>query len=73
MITVIGLLLDIIGIIILFFFEPPKPSFGWQTNDAPSEEDEERSFKRKIKYSRIALIIIVIGFICQLIGALKQI
>lgn len=68
-INIIGLLFDIIGVILLFFYEPPKPEIdAILLESAPSLEDREkvRDIKKKISY--LALLLIITGFIIQMIS-----
>jgi hypothetical protein len=72
MMTLIGLALDIIGVVLLFFYEPPKVEHSWALNSAPSEEEQEREYKIKRVVSKIALLLICLGFVCQIIGTLSN-
>ena len=78
----IGLVLDIVGAVILFFFGPPQPSFekgvGIIAEDATplsdgraaAEHDQDMD-RVKAKYtliSRLAMAIIAIGFVLQLVA-----
>ena len=78
----IGLVLDIVGAVILFFFGPPQPSFdkgvGILVEDATrlsdgrtaAEHDQDMD-RAKAKYaliSRLAMAIIAIGFVLQLVA-----
>ncbi len=68
-INIIGLLFDIIGVILLFFYEPPKPEIdAILLESAPSLEDREkvRDIIKKISY--LALLLIITGFIIQMIS-----
>jgi hypothetical protein len=76
----IGLLLNIAGVVLLFFFGPPQPAFeegvGCGLEDGNRLEDgrtvaeyntDVRKLKRKHKvFSRLSLILIIIGFAMQL-------
>ncbi|MEQ9298782.1 MAG: hypothetical protein RIF33_09475 [Cyclobacteriaceae bacterium] len=68
--NVTGLALDFIGVIVLFFYEPPRQQFGILLESAPSEEELEKVFKLKRKMSRIGLLMLAIGFILQIVGNL---
>lgn len=46
----IGLAFDILGVILLFFYEPPKETFGILLESAPSEEERMRTFMIKRRY-----------------------
>ena len=76
----IGLLLNIGGIALLFFFGPPQPTFeegvgigledGTRLKDGRTV-DEHNATVRKVKrrhknLSRLALILIAFGFVLQL-------
>ncbi len=73
--TQIGLFLDIVGIIILFFFGPPISTILPDGSELVwmGREDTQKAkeAQRKINLSRIGLIYIGLGFIFQLIGSLK--
>lgn len=63
----IGLIFNIIGVILLFFYEPPKPETGvFLLEHADNEETRKRKKIIKRVFSNIALILIIIGFIIQL-------
>ena len=73
--TVFGLSLDIGGVLLLFIFDPNKHPDP-QTKAFFKIEDDSRvrwlkAQARRIRYSRFALVLIVIGFSLQLIGELK--
>ena len=69
--SIIGLLLDIVGVILLFFYEPPRPETdAILLESAPSEEERERVRRIKAKFSKLALILLVLGFVLQLIPQL---
>ena len=71
--NVVGLGLDAIGIILLFFFGPPpsiRPtSIRLVLEDV--DESQERKNKRNTLIGRCALGIIVIGFLLQILANLK--
>ena len=80
MINTIGLILDIIGAIVLFFYSRPQPSFeegmGLGLEEATvlsdgrtvAEHNEEvrRIRDKHIRRSRIGMLILAIGFAFQL-------
>lgn len=85
--SVCGLILDIIGVILLYFYG--LPSNLWQTNEDRKEEELRmqqentsgsydpmldpafKKHQRKVKnLSRIGMILIVCGFLLQLLAAL---
>ena len=69
--NIIGLSFDILGVILLFFYEPPKPEPGAiLLESAPSEQERAASAKAKYRLSRVALLLIIIGFIIQIISNL---
>lgn len=70
MLNTIGLIIDMIGVGLLFFYEPPKESHGILLESAPSEEERERIFRLKRKMSRIGLGALVLGFALQIISNL---
>ena len=67
-----GLILDIIGICLLFKFGLPpssyreKQGFALLLESAPSEEEKEEQTRRYDQRSRWALALIVIGFVLQI-------
>ena len=80
-ITTLGLILDTIGALILFFYAPPQPSFeesvGIALEDATPlgeggetvADHKERARKTRERYtwiSRVAMLIIALGFVLQL-------
>ncbi len=85
--NLIGLVLNIAGVVLLFFYGFPQPSFeegiGIDLEDAnalPSGETvgERRGRVRAAKshyasLSRLSLGLIVLGFVCQCIAALAPI
>lgn len=73
--SIIGLLLDIIGVVMLFFVAPekylhPQAMIGFKLNDADRKEWEAKDLKRK-KLAAVSLAIIAIGFALQLIGEIS--
>lgn len=70
-----GLLLDIIGIVILYFNGPPispilpnGSELLW-TDDGPEiQKQKAKLAKKKIKLSQYGLIVIFLGFIYQIVG-----
>jgi len=68
-INIIGLSFDIIGVVLLFFYEPPKPEIGaLLLQSAPSKEEREKSRSAKRKFSRIGLVCLIVGFSLQIIS-----
>ena len=76
-INAIGLSLDIIGAILLFFYGPPQPELKEvkDTLDLVDQSEAEKKNiaikqrrQRHIKFSSIAMVLIIIGFIFQLIA-----
>jgi len=84
--AVFGLILGIIGVLMIFKWGPPQPSFqeyvGWRVEDGTRMPDgrtakeygddarRQRSFYNRM--SKIGLGLILIGFIFQLIDAWKN-
>jgi Na+-driven multidrug efflux pump len=72
--SIIGLFLNIIGVVILYFFGPPIPTILPDGTEVLSYgEDAEKGkkaniAKRNIRISRFALAIIIVGFVLQLVG-----
>lgn len=68
-INIIGLSFDIVGVVLLFLYEPPKPAAGMLLlQSAPSKENREKSRKIKRFFSRLALVLLVIGFGLQILS-----
>ena len=73
--TVIGLILDIIGVVILFFNGPPISPIlpdGSELILTHPENGKAKKARAKINLAKIALGFIIIGFVFQLIGSLIQ-
>jgi len=75
----IGLLLDIAGVVMLYFFGPPvsmlRPDgseYVTCTDYGEEQKQNKITAERKIKISKVALAIIIVGFILQLIGQFGQ-
>ena len=69
---VIGLLLDILGVVMLFWVAPekhlhPQAKISFKLNEADAEKWEAKDRKRR-RLAAIALGIIIGGFVLQLIG-----
>ena len=68
-INIVGLSLDIVGVILLFFYEPPKPEVGvLLLESAPSKKDRDKLSKVKRTFSKLALILLVLGFCLQILS-----
>jgi len=70
--NIIGLLFGMIGVIIIFFYGPPQPSFfpyDIITDDNIHQEILEMRIKYDL-YSKIGLGLIFIGFLLQLFGVI---
>lgn len=67
-----GLVLDVIGVAVLFVYGPPQPDF--QEDDVVVVTDKAqqiaaRTLKKKFKFrSRIGLLLLISGFLLQLLG-----
>jgi hypothetical protein len=69
----VGLILDILGIIILFKWEPPISGFTKDGNIAivtEMVEEFEPQFNKNNKYSKRALVLLIVGFIFQFIATI---
>jgi uncharacterized membrane protein len=66
--STIGLLLDIIGVILLFAFVIQPESFGYMREEGPSEAEQETEARKTKFWAYIGLGLVVLGFILQLIG-----
>lgn len=67
----IGLIFDIVGVVLLFFFGPPIPDVFLDGSEIiVTSPDSMKAKKAKIKnnISKLALGVIVIGFSLQLAG-----
>ena len=64
--NLIGLIFNIMGVVILFFYAPPIPEGDYiELESAPSKEEKERIFKKNWRLSRMGLTLILIGFVVQ--------
>lgn len=79
-VTQIGLILDILGVIILFKYGMPSEyikledlSSGLIIDDADDAEIEKIKKKNKLIFimSRIGLVFLILGFILQFIGSMN--
>ncbi|MGA2172722.1 MAG: hypothetical protein ABSG82_06905 [Sedimentisphaerales bacterium] len=73
--TAIGLVLNMIGVILLFFYAPPiftilpgGKELLTYTENSEQAEQKEQIVKRRQWISSIALITIFVGFLFQLVG-----
>ena len=70
----IGLLLDIAGVVLLFFFGLPSDagnSSGGMTIDMPAGDQTEGRVKKYQRYktlSRVALGLLLVGFLLQIVS-----
>jgi hypothetical protein len=65
--NILGLSFDIIGVILLFFYEPPKPEIGaLLLESAPSKIVRDKIKNTKRIVSIIALSLLIIGFSIQI-------
>ncbi len=77
--TSIGLLLDIIGVIIIYFYGPPidpilpdGSELVWHGGFGREEDKQKaKEAQRKKLLSKIGLLYIGLGFVFQFIGSLK--
>ena len=72
----IGLCLDIAGVVVLFFFGPPVPiilpngmELVWNGGDEKRINRNQKIAQRRGWCARGALIIIILGFLLQLVGS----
>ena len=73
--SVIGLFLDIVGVVMLFRVAPekhlhPQAMLAFQLNEAERKEWEAGDRKRR-RLARVSLAIIAIGFVLQIIGEIS--
>lgn len=75
-ISSIGLLLDVAGVAVLFFYGPPQPDFQENDNVIVSNKVQQvaaRTLKGKFTFrSRIGLSLLLAGFLLQLLGVWCQ-
>lgn len=72
-ITTVGLLLDIAGVILLFFFGFPQPDLNRGVvvtiKGQPELSDEKAIKKRRHQtFSVLGLVLLVLGFVLQIVG-----
>ena len=70
--SVIGLLLDIVGVTIVFVNGIPSFNLGLPSSITKVQAYEDRKVLIKRQWSIVGFILIIAGFILQLIGALIQ-
>ena len=75
--TIIGLLLDIVGVIVLFWFAPekhphPQWSLAFQLNQADQNEWEAKDRRRR-RIALASVVAIIVGFLLQLAGELMRV
>jgi|GEM_PF-1859079 len=71
-----GLVLDIIGVCILFKWEPPLSGYDKEGNlmiVTLPDDNQKKEFNRNKTYSKVALSFLVFGFILQIIGTILSI
>lgn len=73
--TITGLFLDIIGVVILYFYGPPispllpdGSELVWCSGTEKETPEKLNIAKRNLKVSRLGLFLIFLGFLLQLIG-----
>ena len=77
----IGLLFDIVGVILLFYFGPPTLPITkdghliipFNQNDEEKQKSNKRLYQKHQMASFIALGLLMIGFVLQFIGSVLQI
>lgn len=77
-VATIGLCLDIVGVVLLYFYGPPVlmllpdgSELVWHSGTAEERNQRASIAKRKIRISKLALLIIIVGFALQLAGQFK--
>lgn len=68
----IGLTFDLLGAIILFIWGPPVSGLIEGGNEAVTLPANKSSFKKILFISRAGLLLLIIGFLLQLLGLLFQ-
>ena len=67
-----GLILDIVGVILLFFYGPPPPVIGGKPVAVVGSDGNlqtSQASRWHIWIGRIALVLIVLGFVLQIFAA----
>lgn len=67
-VNTVGLAFDIIGVVLLFFYEPPKETHALLLQSAPSKEERKKTKNLKRKFSGLALVLLIIGFLLQIVS-----
>ena len=70
-ITTVGLVFDIIGVVILFYYGPPVGSVGLEGSETiVTEPDPERAkvARREYRISKFGLVLLFVGFVLQVWG-----
>jgi uncharacterized membrane protein len=71
MYNLIGLALDMLGVVLLFFYQMPKAEHGWQLESAPSEDEQSQSEAKNRRIAIVGLTLILLGFALQFYSALS--
>lgn len=69
--TQIGLVLDVVGVMMLFWWGPPMPDLNPKISLQLEGSEDAKTQKKRCCYevmSRIALLVVLLGFVCQLLG-----
>lgn len=77
----IGLMFDIVGVVLLFYYGPPTlpitaegfAVLPFNANDTEIATKNKAIFNRHQRFSCLALVLLLVGFALQLIGNLMQI
>lgn len=72
--TSLGLFLDVVGAVLIFFFGVPTGlnkdgSVGWEVED--SKEQRIKAAKYDC-VARVGLVLLILGFILQLLGSIRS-
>ena len=76
--SAIGLMFDIIGIIILFYFGPPviritregHQILPYNARDEAITKKNQAIYRKHDRMSKIGLVLVFLGFVLQLLGTL---
>ncbi len=71
--TVVGLIVEAIGVFMIFIWGPPQPNFEWEEHDVVIAGNPHPTAKKTLYrvMSFIALGFIFVGLLCQLYDAWK--
>jgi hypothetical protein len=74
MLTVLGLIFGLAGVVIIFIWGPPAPEITASGDEfvwSPTPDGKQRARKQKVM-SRLGLGLVGVGFLLQLLGELVR-